>query len=143
MTQIIALAADHAGYALKTLLMDEVARLGYQPLDLGPSSEARTDYPLYAAKVTAAMAEGRAQLGLLVCGSGIGMCMAANRAKGIRAFVGHTPAEAALARAHNNANVLCLGARQVSLAEARAILAAFVAGSFEGGRHAQRVALLG
>jgi ribose 5-phosphate isomerase B len=111
-------------------------------LDLGTSGPESVDYPDYAAAVVAAMRDGRAGWGLLVCGSGIGMSIAANRHPGIRAALCQTPELARLARQHNNANVLVLGARMIDPETARACLTTFLATAFEAGRHMRRVAKL-
>ncbi len=134
----IAIASDHAGLAMKTDLVAALA--GHDVEDLGARDGASVDYPDYAAKVTAAVVEKRAELGVLVCGTGIGMSISANKVHGIRAALCHTEFEARMARMHNDANVLCLGQRVTGLGVARGILEAFLAATFEGGRHAARVA---
>jgi ribose 5-phosphate isomerase B len=136
---IVAIAADHAGVSLKADLVEELRRLGHEPLDLGPSTTASVDYPDYATKVTAAVTGGQATLGVLVCGTGMGMSIAANKAHGIRAALCHTEFEARMTRAHNDANVLCLGQRVTGVGVAIEILRTFLAGQFEGGRHGQRL----
>ena len=133
--------ADHAGLALKGWLVERLRARGSEVEDLGTHDGASVDYPDYAHRVAAAVAAGEgAVLGLLVCGSGVGMSIAANRHAGVRAVVCSEPYSAAMARAHNDANVLCLGARVVGVGLAETILDAFVTGVFEGGRHAGRVA---
>ncbi len=109
--QTIAIASDHAGVALKAHLVEHLRRQGYAVLDLGPTTDASVDYPDYAAKLAACLQTGEASRGVLICGSGIGISIAANRFPHIRAALCHTPEAAALARQHNDANVLCLGAR--------------------------------
>jgi ribose 5-phosphate isomerase B len=143
MSSRIALAADHAGLTLKAELMAELARRGVSAQDLGPHEAASVDYPDYAVKLTRALTQGEAELGLLICGTGIGMSIAANKVAGIRAALCRTEFEARMARAHNDANVLCLGQRVTGTGLAIEIVAAFLAQPFEGGRHAQRVAKLG
>ena len=138
----VAVGADHAGFELKAILADELGRAGYGVLDLGTSGPGSVDYPDYAAAVVGAMRDGRAGWGVLVCGSGIGMSIAANRHPGIRAALCQTPELARLARQHNDANVLVLGARMIDPDTARACLAAFLATAFEAGRHTRRVAKL-
>lgn len=135
----IAIASDHAGVALKAELVSELAKLGLPTLDLGPADTTSVDYPDYAAKVAAAVIDKRASLGVLICGSGIGMSIAANKVPGIRAAVCRSEYEARVARQHNDANVLCLGARVTGGSLAIEILKDFVEAAFEGGRHAQRV----
>ncbi|HZE73060.1 MAG TPA: ribose 5-phosphate isomerase B [Pyrinomonadaceae bacterium] len=135
----IAIASDHAGYnqkeALKPLLQD----LGIEFQDLGPSSEAAVDYPDYAAKVAEAVARGEADQGVLVCGSGTGMAITANKVPGVRAAVAWSEDTARLARQHNNANVLALGACTTPPGVIPGIVRTWFSSVFEGGRHAARV----
>lgn len=138
----IALGSDHAGFALKELLAHWLSGQGYFVLDLGTHSEASVDYPDFGRAVGQAVASGEANLGLAICGSGIGISIAANRVAHVRAALCHDVASAALARQHNDANVLCLGSRVVSEGAAQGILATFLATEFEGGRHQNRVAKL-
>jgi ribose 5-phosphate isomerase B len=138
----VAIASDHAGLALKTELIDETRRLGHVPVDLGPSSTASVDYPDFAARVAAAVTSGEAALGVLVCGTGIGMSIGANKFAGVRAALCHSEFEARMTRAHNDANVLCLGQRVTGAGVALECLRVFLATPFEGGRHAARVAKL-
>ncbi len=135
----IAFGADHAGVSLKDDLVALVRAAQHEAVDLGPAGTASVDYPDYAAKVTAAVLAGEANLGVLVCGTGIGMSIAANKAKGIRAALCRSEFEARMARAHNDANVLCLGQRVTGAGLAQEILKVFLTTPFEGGRHAQRV----
>ncbi len=135
----IAIAADHAGFALKSALAAELAALGHEVLDLGTHSTESVDYPDYAAALAAAVESGRAGRGVLVCGTGIGMAIAANRHAVVRAAVCHDITSTRLARAHNDANVLALGARLVGEEVAKDCLRAFLSTAFEGGRHARRV----
>jgi len=139
----IAVAGDHAGFALKSKLIALLEREGWSPLDLGTDSEESVDYPDYGYALARAIEEERARLGLIVCGTGIGISIAANRFPGLRAAVCTEPVAAKLARAHNDANVLALGARLIGEAVAEETLKAFLATDFEGGRHARRVAKLG
>lgn len=141
--QIIALASDHAGYALKTELKEELERQGLEVLDLGTHGPESVDYPDFGHAMGQALEEARAQRGVLVCGSGIGISIAANRHPGVRAALCHDETSARLARAHNDANVLALGARLIGPEVAKSCLAVFLATDFEGGRHAKRVAKLG
>jgi ribose 5-phosphate isomerase B len=139
MALTVALAADHAGFTLKAELAAELARWGHAVLDLGPADTTSVDYPDFALKVTAAVTSGRAALGLLVCGTGTGMSIAANKVPGVRAALCRSEFEARMARAHNDANVLCLGQRVTGAGLALEIARAFLATPFEGGRHAARV----
>jgi len=136
----IAAGADHAGYALKQRLVARLRQAGHEVEDYGTHSEDSCDYPDFARQVARAVAAGRVDFGLLICGSGVGMSIAANRFPGVRAARCVTENDARLARGHNNANILCLGSRVTEPAVAEAILDAFLAAGFEGGRHARRVA---
>ncbi len=138
-----ALGADHAGVGLKDALGRWLQERGHPVEDLGTYDGASVDYPDYAAEVARAVAEGRSRFGLLVCGTGIGMSIAANRFPGVRAVVCSEAYSAHMARAHNDANVLCLGARVVGEGLALHILQAFLGAGFEGGRHGRRVEKLG
>jgi ribose 5-phosphate isomerase B len=135
----VAIASDHAGVELKGQLKDELARRGLGVVDLGTDGPASVDYPDFADKLAAALADGRAERGVLVCGTGIGISIAANRHRHVRAAVCHNGSEARLARQHNDANVLALGARVIGPEIAKDCLAAFLDTAFEGGRHARRV----
>ena len=136
---IVALASDHAGVDLKGELGEELKKQGHEVLDFGPATTASVDYPDFAVKVGQAVTERRASLGVLVCGTGIGMSITANKVHGIRAALCHTEFEARMARMHNDANVLCLGQRVTGVGLAIEILKAFLTAGFEGGRHAGRV----
>jgi ribose 5-phosphate isomerase B len=131
--------SDHAGLALRGEAVKAAREAGLEVEDLGPFSGESVDYPDYARAVAEGVAAGRAKLGILVCGTGIGMSIAANKVKGIRAAHCTTEFEARMARAHNDANVLCLGERVVGLGLGAAIVKAFLETPFEGGRHARRV----
>ena len=135
----LALGCDHAGVALKAGLVAALEARGVLVLDFGTDGTASVDYPDFAAKVCASVLAGEAEFGLLICGTGIGMSMAANRHAGIRAALCRTEFEARATRAHNDANVLCLGERVTGPGLAAAILVAFLDTPFEGGRHARRV----
>ncbi len=139
----IAIASDHAGFALKTVLAEAMRRRGLAVLDLGTDGPASVDYPDFADSLADALADGRAARGVLVCGTGIGIAIAANRHRHIRCGVAHDATSARLTRAHNDANVLALGSRLIGEATALDALAAFLETDFEGGRHAQRVKKLG
>jgi ribose 5-phosphate isomerase B len=135
----IALASDHAGYAEKERLKPVLKDLGIEFDDLGTTSEASVDYPDYARKVAEQVADGKVEQGVLVCGSGTGMAITANKVPGVRAAVAWSEEIARLARQHNNANVLALGARTTPPDELPKILRAWFETDFEGGRHAARV----
>ncbi len=135
----IAAASDHAGRTLAGHLMERLRERGLEVLDLGPRQAGSVDYPDFALAAARAVAEGRVDLGLLVCGSGIGMSIAANKVRGIRAALCRTEYDARMSRAHNDANILCLGERVTGPGLAEAILDAFLDTSFEGGRHERRV----
>jgi ribose 5-phosphate isomerase B len=144
MSEIVAIAADHAGYDLKTALLATLAELGVESLDLGTADRQSVDYPDFADAVAAALGSGRAERGVLICGSGIGISIAANRHRHVRAALCHDGLSARLARQHNDANVLVLGGRLIGVDAARDCLAVFLATRFEGGeRHQRRVAKLG
>src|SRR5215510_15304485 len=136
----IALASDHAGYAEKERLKDVLTDLGVEFEDLGTASEASVDYPDFARKVAEQVAGGQVEQGLLVCGSGTGMAITANKVPGVRAAVAWSEEIAQLARRHNDANVLAIGARTTPPADIPKIVRAWFATEFEGGRHAARVA---
>lgn len=135
----IAIASDHAAFALKQGLVGWLTDLGHDVLDLGPDSDARVDYPDYGYALAAAVAEGRAARGIALCGSGIGISIAANRHPACRCALVSEPLSAELARVHNDANAIAMGARLIGEEMAKACLAAFLAADFAGGRHQQRV----
>jgi len=135
----IALGADHAGFDLKEHLAATLRAAGHDVEDLGTASRESTDYPDWADRVADAVAGGRCERGVLVCGSGVGMAMAANRHRRARAVAAVDLMTVRLARAHNDANILTLGARLTAPPHAEAILAEFLATPFEGGRHVRRV----
>jgi len=135
----IALAADHAGYKLKDELAAWLKELGYDVEDLGTNSPDSVDYPEYGAKLARAVATGAAERGIAVCGSGIGISIAVNREPHCRCARVHEPVSAALAREHNDANVLALGARLIGSDMAKACVSAFLGTDFAGGRHQRRV----
>ncbi len=142
--RIIALASDHAGYELKAQLGVQLSGAGHTILDLGCDGPESVDYPDFAAAMAAVIRDGRAERGVLICGSGIGISIAANRHPGIRAALVHDVTTARLAREHNDANVLALGARIVGPEIAKDCVEAFLVTAFAGGeRHSRRVAKLG
>lgn len=136
---IIALGSDHAGFELKSILSAWLLDQGYEVIDVGAYSEDRVDYPEYGAELGRVVAGGTADVGVAVCGSGQGICMAANKVHGIRGAVIRTVQDAELSRAHNDANVACLGGRVTEPEAAKVALQAFFTTPFEGGRHSARV----
>lgn len=139
----IAAGADHAGYTVKRSVVRRLRSQGHEVIDLGTdTADAPVDYPLYAHRVAAMVARGEVERGLLVCGTGLGVCMAANRHKGVRAAAATTPHLAEMSRRHNDANVLCLAGRLLSEDEAWAITEVWMSTPFEGGRHEHRVDLI-
>ena len=142
MEKIIALACDHAGYPLKEELKSHFEKTGVKFVDFGCHGLESVNYPEYATKLCTSIQEGQCTLGILVCGTGIGMSMAANKHKGIRAACCSDTFSARMTRMHNDANVLCLGGRVVGVGLALDMVDLFVETEFEGGRHAQRVGML-
>ena len=138
----IALAADHAGYELKDALAAWLREAGHEITDLGTNGAESVDYPQFGAKLAAEVASGRAERGIAVCGSGIGISIAINREPACRCARVDDPLSAQLAREHNDANVLALGARLIGGDMARACVAAFLGTDFAGGRHQRRVDML-
>ncbi|HXQ90426.1 MAG TPA: ribose 5-phosphate isomerase B [Acidimicrobiales bacterium] len=136
----IAVGSDHAGYLLKQFLAAHLAELGHDIDDLGTGSQRSVDYPEFGAAVGRAVSEGRAELGLCACGTGIGISIAANKVQGIRAAVVHDVTTARLARAHNHANVVCMGGRTVGHEVAKDAIDTFLSTTPLGGRHDLRVA---
>ena len=134
------IATDHAGVVIKDSVKKMVEDLGHEIIDLGPYSTDRVDYPDYAHKLATAVLEDAGSFGILICGTGIGMSLAANKHHGIRAALCHDAYTAEMARAHNDANVLCFGERVVGIGVIESILKAWDSTDFEGGRHANRVA---
>ena len=138
----IAVGSDHAGFHLKDQVAGHLRAAGHEVVDCGTHDDSRVDYPDFGAAVGRAVAGGDADLGVCVCGSGIGIAMAANKIAGIRAATVHDVTSARLTREHNDANVLCLGERLIGPQVALDAVDAWLAASFEGGRHAGRVAKL-
>lgn len=138
----LVLACDHAGLPLKQALRTALEAEGHDVLDLGTHDAQSVDYPDFAYRVCAEIATNPTQLGVLVCGTGIGMAIAANRHPAIRAAVLHDSTEARLTRAHNNANVACFGARTIGVETALDAIRTFLATPYEGGRHDRRLAKL-
>ena len=139
----IAIGCDHGGFALKQEILQLLADGGHQINDVGCDSEASVDYPDFADKVCAAIQEGRSSRGILICGTGIGMSIAANRHRHIRAALCHESLTARLSREHNDSNVLCLGARVLGVAIALDVVRAWLATDFAGGRHLRRISMMG
>jgi len=137
--ETVVLAADHAGYALKDLLKSDIDELGFDVLDLGTNGPDSVDYPDFGHAAGEAIGDGRAKVGIIVCGSGIGISIAANRHEAVRAALCHDGLTARLSRQHNDANVLALGARIIGEETARDAVRAFLTTDFEGGRHQRRV----
>jgi ribose 5-phosphate isomerase B len=135
----IAVGSDHAGFALKQQLLKVLERRQLEVLDMGVSNTESVDYPDFASRVARAVSRGECERGLLVCGTGIGMSIVANKYRGVRAAVCSGEYEIRMARAHNDVNVLCVGERVVGPGLAQVILEAFLDGPFEGGRHQRRV----
>ncbi len=138
----IALSADHAGYALKDELVAWLRNDGHEVIDLGTNGPGSVDYPDYGARLARALQQGEAERGIVICGSGIGIAIAANRNSACRCAQVAEPLSAALARAHNDANAIALGSRLIGPEMAKACVAAFLSTDFEGGRHQRRVDML-
>jgi len=137
----IYLASDHGGFNLKNTLVQHLKSKGHDVHDLGPADDSSCDYPVKARAVTDALLKNENAFGVLVCGTGLGMSMAANRVPGIRAAVCTTEFHASYARAHNNANIICLGERVTGPGLAIDMVDIFLSTEFEGGRHLRRVSL--
>lgn len=135
----IAIGGDHAGFAYKQRLITFLKSAGHDVLDFGPGSDASVDYPDHVHPLSLAVEKGEARLGILICGSGNGVAMTANKHQGIRAAICWNKDLAALARQHNDANVICLGARFLAYEYAEGIVHTFLTTDFEGGRHQTRV----
>jgi ribose 5-phosphate isomerase B len=137
--EAVPIASDHAGFEMKGKLVDTLRELGYEPQDLGAHSPEASDYPDYAHPVARAVANGEAHRGVLLCGSGVGMDIVANRYPGVRALVAWNADMAELSRKHNDTNVLVLPSRFISNEESREILKRWLTTEFDGGRHVRRV----
>ncbi len=135
----IALGSDHAGFELKQAIKPVLESEGHEVVDVGTDSEESVDYPLFASKAAHLVADGSAERGIVVCGSGVGVSIVANKVRGIRAVNAHDPEEAEMSRRHNDANVLALAGRRFTKPEAEAIMSTFLTTGFEGGRHERRV----
>jgi ribose 5-phosphate isomerase B len=139
MAERVVAASDHAGLHLRAEAVRIAREKGFEVEDLGPFGADAVDYPDFAKRAAEAVASGRARYGILVCGTGIGMSIAANKVKGVRAATCRSEYEARMARAHNDANILCMGERVTGLGVGGAIVAEFLGQPFEGGRHERRV----
>jgi len=137
---IIAIGSDHAGFAMKLSFLKNFEMADVEFIDLGTDNDASCDYPVFAKKVCESVTNGDCTFGLLICGTGIGMSMAANKIKNIRAAVAHDVFSAKFTRLHNDANVLCLGARVIDKNLAFELLEIFIKTEFEGGKHSKRIA---
>ena len=135
----IAIGNDHSAVELKEIIADYVRELGHEVVNLGTDSTQSCDYPLYGEKVGRAVVSGKADLGIAICGTGLGISLAANKVKGVRACVCSEPYTARMSRLHNNANVLCFGARVVGSELAKMITQVWLETEFEAGRHQRRV----
>ena len=135
----ICISSDHAGYEIKEFIKEQLIKSKISIIDLGPFLKKSVDYPDYAKKVSNRVSQRKSDLGILVCGSGTGMAISANKTKGIRAAVGYNIKSTQLSRQHNNANVLCLGSRLTKRKDIKKIIKIFLNTKFEGGRHKRRV----
>lgn len=138
----IAIGSDHVGYKLKLHIADYLRLKGHNAIDYGTDNEERTDYPIYGEIVGRVVASGQCQRGILVCGTGVGISIAANKVKGVRAAVCSEPYSARLARQHNDANIIAFGSRVVGTALAEMIVDEFFLAEYEGGRHQSRVDMI-
>lgn len=136
---IIPIASDHAGFKAKEMVKEILEKMGHMPVDFGTHSEDSVDYPEFAVQVTEKVDSGENEQGILICGSGQGMCMTANKYKNIRAALVYSEKVAKLTRQHNNANILCLPGRELDKDELKKIVETWFEADFEGGRHERRV----
>ena len=137
--RIIYIGSDHAGYEVKSHVIDYVSNMGYSVIDKGTLSPESVDYPDFGVSVGKAVVADPGSMGIIICGTGIGISIAANKVKGVRAALCTTPLHAEMARKHNNANILAMGARTTAPKDMEAIIDAWFANDFEGGRHQRRV----
>lgn len=138
----IAIGSDHVGIELKPIIIEYLEELGHEVVDYGPSSSERTDYPIYAKKVSEEVAAGNYDRGILICGTGIGISITANKVRGIRAVACSEPYSAKLSREHNNTNILAFGSRVVGSELAKMIVKEWIDGEYEGGRHQKRIDMI-
>lgn len=141
-TMKIAIGNDHTAVEMKRAIADFLCEKGYEVLNLGTDAKESCDYPVYGEKVGRAVVSGEADLGIAICGTGLGISLAANKVKGVRACVCSEPYTAVMSRRHNNANVLCFGARVVGIEMAKMIVEQWLEAEFEGGRHQRRVDMI-
>ena len=139
----IAVGCDHVGFEYKNEIISHLIVKGIEVIDFGTNNTERTDYPIYGEAVARAVAGGNCDKGILICGTGVGISLAANKVKGIRAVVCSEPYSALLSRQHNDTNVLAIGARVVGISLAFMIVDSWLSGEFEGGRHLNRVKMIG
>lgn len=135
----VVIGSDHAGYELKEAVGPVLRDAGHEVIDVGTDSDQSVDYPVYASRAAHLVADGEADRAVIVCGSGVGVSIAANKVDGVRAVNAHDPDEAEMSRRHNDANVLTLAGRRIPAADARPIVERFLGTEFEGGRHERRV----
>lgn len=138
----IAIGCDHVAYPFKLEIINYLKEMGYQWEDFGTFSEERTDYPIYAEKVAKAVSVGDFEKGILICGTGVGISIAANKVPGIRAVVCSEPYSAVLSRQHNNTNILAIGSRVAGIELAKMIVREWLEAEFEGGRHQKRIDMI-
>lgn len=138
----IAIGNDHAAVKLKEYIKEYLQSKGYEVVDFGTASEESSDYPIYGQKVANAIVSGKCELGVLICGTGVGISIAANKVKGIRACVCSEPLTAQMSRRHNDANIIAFGARVIDAPMAEKIVDAFLSAEYEGGRHQRRVDMI-
>ncbi len=139
----IAIGSDHVGYGLKLHIIRYLSQKGHQFIDYGANNEERTDYPIYGKSVADAVAHGECEIGILICGTGVGISIAANKVNGIRAVVCSEAYSARLAKEHNDANIVAFGARVIGSATAEMIVDEFLSATYEGGRHQKRIDMIG
>lgn len=138
----LAIGSDHVGMELKPIIVKYLAELGHEVTDFGPFSSDRTDYPVYGEKVAKEVAAGHFEGGILICGTGVGISITANKVKGIRAVVCSEPYSAKLSKEHNNTNIVAFGSRVVGSELAKMIVKEWLSATYEGGRHAKRVEMI-
>ena len=138
----LAIGSDHVGFDLKPVIIEYLEELGHEVTDFGPYSSERTDYPIYGKKVAEEVAAGNFDCGILICGTGVGISISANKVKSIRAVVCSEPYSARLSKEHNNTNILAFGSRVVGSELAKMIVKEWLDAKFEGGRHSKRIEML-
>ena len=138
----IAIGSDHVGFELKEIILEYLESMGYIPVDFGPHSDDSVDYPTYGKKVAVEVAKGTFPLGILICGTGVGISIVANKVKGVRAVVCSEPYSAKLSRMHNDTNILAFGARVIGSELAKMIVSEWLNAQFEGDRHKRRVNMI-